>query len=65
MGMLNEGGRIGLPAVLVNGEVISYGVPSIEIATAALLQAVGRAAPAAETPETPAGPGKETEHVHG
>ena len=64
MRMNNEGGRIGLPAVLVNGEVISYGVPSIETVTAALLQATGRAALAAETPETPTGSGTETEHVH-
>ena len=63
--MNNEGGRIGLPTVLVNGEVISYGVPSVETVTAALLQVTGRAAPAAETPEIPAGSGTEMEHVHG
>ena len=65
MGMLNEGGRIGLPAVLVNGEVVSYGVPSIETVSAALLEAAGRPATAAGTPETPADPDTGTEHVNG
>jgi hypothetical protein len=64
MARFNEGGQIGLPAVLVNGEVVSYGVPRIETVTAALL-AVGQATTAANTPETPAEPGTETEHVHG
>lgn len=65
MRMLNEGGRVGLPAVLVNGEAISYGVPGVEIVTAALLRAAGRIAPASATPETPVEPDTETEHVHG
>ncbi|TAK34333.1 MAG: hypothetical protein EPO21_09910 [Chloroflexota bacterium] len=30
MAMFNQGGKIGLPAVLVNGEVVSYGVPTLE-----------------------------------
>ena len=65
MRMLNEGGQIGLPAVLVNGEVVSYGVPNVETVTAALLRAAGRTTPASATPETPVEPDTETEHVHG
>lgn len=63
--MLNEGGRIGLPAVLVNGTVVSYGVPAVEAVTAALMEAAGRVAPTTGTPESPLEPGVETEHIHG
>lgn len=63
--MLNQGGRIGLPAVLVNGTVVSYGVPAVEAVTAALMEAAGRVAPTTGTPESPVEPGVETEHVHG
>ncbi len=63
--MLNEGGRIGLPVVLVNGTVISYGVPTVEAITGGLMEAAGRVAPTAGTPESPVEPSVETEHVHG
>lgn len=39
MGMFNQSGRIGLPAVLVNGEVVSYGIPDAEQVRRALIQA--------------------------
>lgn len=39
LAMLNEEGRIGLPAVLVDGEVVSYGVPTVEAVRVTLLKA--------------------------
>ena len=36
---LSQSGRLGVPAVLINGKAISYGVPEIEVIKAALLQA--------------------------
>ncbi len=63
--MLNEGGRIGLPAVLINGTVISYGVPTVEAITAALAEAAGRVAPTTGTLETQVEPDVETEPLHG
>lgn len=38
--MANESGQIGVPAVLVNGKAVSFGVPQLEAVKAALLQAV-------------------------
>ncbi len=38
--MANESGRMGVPAILVNGKAVSFGVPQIEAIKAALLQAV-------------------------
>ncbi len=35
----NQTGRVGLPAVLVNGELVSAGVPDLGTITAALLRA--------------------------
>lgn len=40
MSQYNQSGRVGLPAVLVNGKAISYGVPDIETVKSALLQTV-------------------------
>lgn len=50
--MANEGGRIGLPAVLLNGEVLSYGVPAIEQVRAALRRAASADEPADQIPAT-------------
>ncbi len=36
----NQSGRMPVPAVLINGEIISYGVPKVEDIKTALLQAV-------------------------
>ncbi len=36
----NQSGRIPLPAVLINGKIVSYGVPQIEDIKIALLQAM-------------------------
>jgi hypothetical protein len=35
----NQAGKVGLPAVLVNGKAVSYGVPTLEDMKSALLQA--------------------------
>lgn len=39
--LMNEEGKVGLPAVLVNGEVISYGIPTVQSVRAALARAAG------------------------
>ena len=36
----NESNRVGLPAILINGKAVSYGVPEIEAIKSAVLQAV-------------------------
>lgn len=38
MSEMNQTGRVPLPAVLINGEAVSYGVPSIEQIKSALIQ---------------------------
>lgn len=48
--LMNEEGKVGLPAVLVSGEVVSYGVPTVESVRAALERAAG------PRPETETGP---------
>lgn len=47
--LMNEEGKVGLPAVFINGEVISYGIPTVECVRAALERAVG------QRPETQTG----------
>ncbi|NJD77738.1 MAG: hypothetical protein FIB08_11695 [Candidatus Methanoperedens sp.] len=37
---LNQSGRMPVPAVLINGKIISYGVPKVEDVKTALLQAM-------------------------
>ncbi len=37
---LNQSGRMPLPAVLVNGRIVSYGVPQVDDIKTALLQAM-------------------------
>lgn len=39
IGKYNQSGQIGLPAILINGKAISFGVPEIGQIEAALLQA--------------------------
>ena len=38
MRLMNEEGTVGLPAVVVDGQVVSYGVPTVETMKAALLR---------------------------
>ncbi|KAF0111764.1 MAG: hypothetical protein FD147_566 [Chloroflexi bacterium] len=40
VGKYNQSGQIGLPAILINGKTVSFGVPEIEQIETALLQAV-------------------------
>lgn len=41
MAEVNQTGQVPLPAVLINGEVASYGVPNVEDIKSALLQSAG------------------------
>lgn len=41
MSEMNQTGRMPLPAILINGEIASYGVPDVEQIKSALLQAAG------------------------
>lgn len=47
MGDFQQSGKVGLPAVLINGELISAGVPEVETIKAAL-QAAGKPNPKEE-----------------
>lgn len=42
---LSQSGQLGVPAILVNGKVVSYGVPQFDDMKAALLEAAQSSAP--------------------